>query len=133
MAAPRNNFTDEQIAELIGNKYVQKVGRKIVSFTDEFKIQFWRMYTEEDMLPYEILPKLGVDYRVLGQKRVQGITQGLKRRFGNESEIPACKPKRRSAQAPDRQISQLRAENEYLRQENEFIKKIISAGKERKR
>jgi hypothetical protein len=132
MAAPHNKFTDEQIAYFKCNRHVKNVGRSFVYFNDEFKEQFWRMYHEENLLPKEILLRLGVDYDMLGRKRVEGIVQNLKKKFAGG--IAEDRRKRRQTDLTrERHVSRLRAEVEYLRQENEFLKKIVSAGKEAKR
>ena len=132
MAASHNKFTDEQIAELSANRHVRKVGRSFVYFTDDFKRQFWHMYKVENRMPYEILPKLGVDYQLLGQKRVQGMVQNIRKKFEREAkEAQDPKPRKRPViMTPERQVTQLRAEVEYLRQENEFLKKIVMTGTE---
>lgn len=129
MAAPHNKFTDEQIAYFKCNRHVRNVGRSFVYFNEDFKEQFWRMYHEENLLPQEILLRLGVDYNMLGKKRVQGIVQNLRKKYADG--IAEDKRKRRQLDLTnERHISRLRAEIEYLRQENEFLKKIVSAGKE---
>ena len=135
MAAPHNKFTDEQIAVLLTNRHVRKVGRSFVYFTDDFKRQFWQMYKEENQLPHEILLKLGIDYQLLGRSRVQGMIQNFRKKFERETEEERkLGPRQRPViMTPERQVTQLRAEVEYLRQENEFLKKIVSAGKEVKR
>jgi len=132
MAAPINKFTDEQIAYFKYNRHVRSVGRSFVYFTDGFKEQFWQMYHEENLLPKEILLRLGVDYEMLGRKRVEGMVNNLKKKFANG--ISEDRRKRRQTDLiRERHVSKLRAEIEYLRQENEFLKKIVSAGKEAKR
>ncbi|MDR0817986.1 MAG: hypothetical protein LBN43_00215, partial [Oscillospiraceae bacterium] len=83
MAAPHNKFTDEQIAYFKSNRHVRNVGRSFVYFNDEFKEQFWRMYHEGNLLPQEILLRFGVDYEMLGRKRVEGIVQNLKIKYAN--------------------------------------------------
>jgi transposase-like protein len=135
MAAPHNKFTDEQIAELKANRHVRKVGRSFVYWNEDFKRQFWRMYKEENQLPQEILLKLGVDYHLLGRSRVQGLVQNLRKKFEREAEEERKSgPRKRPViMTPERQVTQLRAEVEYLRQENEFLKKIVMAGKEGRR
>jgi len=45
----RNKFTAEQVEILRGNPYVRNVNEDTVSFTVEFKEEFWRLYVEEDM------------------------------------------------------------------------------------
>ena len=101
-------------------------------FYDEFKEQFWQMYHEENLLPQEILLRLGVDYDMLGRKRIEGIVQNLKKKYvGGIAEDR--RKKRQTDLTRERQVSKLRAEVEYLRQENAFLKKIVSAGREAKR
>jgi hypothetical protein len=132
MAAPHNKFTDEQIAYFKCNRHVRSIGRSFVYFNDEFKEQFWRMYSEENLLPQEILLRLGVDYKMLGRKRVEGIAQNIKKKYANG--IAEDKRRRRQVDLNnERQLFRLRAEIEYLRQENDFLKKIVSADREAKR
>lgn len=45
---PRNYFTDEQIEELSKNKYVLKVSKANIVFTDEFKITFLELLNSGD-------------------------------------------------------------------------------------
>jgi len=117
IAAPHNKFTDEQIAYFKCNRHVRNVGRSFVYFNEDFKEQFWRMYHEENLLPQEILLRLGVDYNMLGKKRVQGIVQNLKKKYAYG--IAEDKRKRRQLDLTnERHISPLRAEIEYLRYYN---------------
>jgi hypothetical protein len=132
MAAPTNKFTDDQIEYFKRNRHVRNVGRSFVYFNDTFKEQFWQMYHEENLLPQEILLRLGVDYDMLGRKRVEGIVQNLKKKYADGIAEDRRK-KRQTDLTRERQVSKLRAEIEYLRQENEFLKKIVSADREAKR
>ena len=83
-------------------------------------------------MPQEILLRLGVDYDMLGRKRVEGIVQNLKKKYAKGITEDRRK-KRKTDLSRERQVSKLHAEIEYLRQENEFLKKIVSASKEVKR
>jgi len=133
MASHYNMFSEEQIRILRSNPYIRKVNDEQVSFTVEFKDEFWRLYTEEDMAPYDILGQLGVDYHILGSSRVQGLVHSLKRersRYGNFSDKHTTN--RRGQHQPRQEAGQQQAEVEYLRQELEFLKKIILAGKDGK-
>jgi len=132
MAAPTNKFTAEQYEYFKRNRHVKNIGSSFVYFNDSFKEQFWQMYHEEMLLPQEILLRLGVDYDMLGRKRVEGMVQNLKKKYANGIAEDRRK-KRKTDLTRERQVSKLRAEIEYLRQENEFLKKIVSAGKEAKR
>jgi len=126
----RNSFTEEQVETLRNSPYVRHVNEDTVSFTVEFKDEFWHLYNEENMTPYDILCGMGIDYYILGSSRVQGITNAIKkerRRYGGfkgvrSADTPGKLP-------PDQETTRLRMEVEYLRQELEFLKKIIMAGK----
>ena len=126
----RNKFTAEQVEILRGNPYVRNVNEDAVSFTVEFKEEFWRLYAEEDMAAYDILCSMGIDYHMLGSSRVQGITNYIKKerkRYGDfrgtrRADTPGKLP-------PNQEVTRLRMEVEYLRQEMEFLKKITMAGR----
>ena len=45
----RNKFTVEQVEILREHPYVRYVNEAVVSFTVEFKEEFWRLYNEEGM------------------------------------------------------------------------------------
>ena len=126
----RNKFTAEQAEILRGNPYVRSVNEDTVSFTTEFKEEFWRMYTEEDMAAYDILFEMGIDYHMLGSSRVQGITNYIKKQHKRDG----CFRKNPTAgthskPSLNQEIAQLRAEVEYFKQEREFLKKITMAEK----
>ena len=87
MARPYNKFTEEQIELLRGNKYVRSVGEKLVFFTEEFKRLYWELYTVENLMPYEIMRRLGMDYHLLGMARVRGFTYNLKKRHEREGDF----------------------------------------------
>lgn len=132
------NLTEEQMAVLRGNRYIRSVSECVVFYTDEFKRLCWHMHSEENMMPKEILRRLGVDYHILGKPRVRGLFYELKKRYGCDAEsgreagveqrigIPGKRSEKQK-------IERLRAENEYLKQELEFVKKIVAAGGEAKR
>ena len=132
----RNRFTERQIEILRRSPYVRYVCDCSVSFTSEFKKEFWRLYSEENMAPFDILERLGIDYYMLGSSRVQGITNNIKKElkrngnFAEKSKIPV--PENSGNLSAEEEVKQLRLEIEYLRQEQEFLKKIIEAEREGK-
>jgi len=115
------------------NPYVRYVSEDSVSFTTEFKEEFWYLYNEKGMTPFDILCSMGIDYFMLGSSRVQGIANYIKKyqkkrgsvAYGQKEGAP-------SKDAPIHEITRLRMEVEYLRQEQEFLKKIITAGRDGK-
>ncbi|MCL1821163.1 MAG: transposase [Oscillospiraceae bacterium] len=129
----RNKFTDEQVEILRNNPYVRSATEDTVSFTVEFKEEFWHLYTEEDMMPYDILCQMDIDYYILGSSRVQGIVNNMKK----ERKRYGCFRRIYRADTPgklplNQEIARLKMEVEYLRQEKEFLKKIITAEKDGK-
>jgi hypothetical protein len=124
-------FTLEQIEALRQNPYVLSASARVVSFTGEFKRRFWVMYTERNLLPREIFESLGIDTEILGSARIRGIAYNLKQeyiKFGEFSDVRRNAVSNQNEKLPpDKEINRLRMEVEYLRQEQEFIKKIISA------
>jgi len=133
MAIYRNSFTEEQLEILRESPHVRSVSESTVSFTAEFKDEFWRLYTEENMVPYDILRQLGIDYHMLGSSRVQGITSGIKKGRNRSRESGDERRAKTTEGSPSNQeVTRLRMEVEYLRQELEFLKKITMAGKDRK-
>ena len=129
----RNKFTTEQIETLSNSPYVKSVNEDRISFTVEFKNEFWHLY-KDGMSAYDILSQMDIDYYTLGSSRVQGITNNIKKQFRRYGEFPE---KRRGfvpdeKLPPDKEINRLRMEIEYLRQEQEFLKKITMVGRDGK-
>ena len=127
----RNNFTAEQVEILSKNPYVRSVNENMVYFTAEFKYEFWHLYSEEGMTAYDILNHMGIDYHILGSSRVQGLTNNIKKQYKRHGGFADKRPEFVPGQelSPKQEIMRLRMEVEYLRQEKEFLKKIISTGK----
>ena len=135
MAAIRNFFTDEQIAALQKNPNVAVVNRDKVFFTASFKEYFWDLYTKESMMPSEILRRSGIDPKMLGNARTRGMVANLKKEIARRGSftdvitIRTASPEVQGNTKKEDEIGRLRTEVEYLRQERDFLKKIISAGK----
>ena len=137
MAAHKNTLTEEQIKILRSSPHVRSVNEKKVTFTAEFKEEYWRLHTEENLTPSEILGQMGIDYHMLGYSRVCGLSHNIKteyKRYGSfaNGKRRANLTEQLQKLPPDQEVKRLRMEVEYLRQEQEFIKKLILAGKEGK-
>jgi transposase-like protein len=143
MAAPCNNFTKEQIVILKANPNVAMVNSVRVFFTAEFKERFWTLYKKEYMRPRDILEELGISTKILGNARIRGIAQNISKEYAmygkfNDSRKPNApgaksKPNDRDVLSSEEEMKRLRAENEYLKQELEFVKKIVAAGERGRR
>ena len=121
-------FTDEQLEELLKNPYVKNASNKAITYTEEFKAYFVAEY-EAGKTPSEILRNSGFDVSVLGRERIRNIS----RRFRNMSKREeGFIDKRKDSSGPpstksltsDEQIARLQHQVKYLKQENEFLKKI---------
>lgn len=131
MAANSNRFTPEQIAILSRNPYVKNVDRYQISFTAEFKARYWHMHNDLEIRARDIFREHGIDPSMFGASRIRGITQNIKKQYerygaffdGSNRERKALK----DMPVSEAEANRLRAEVEYLKQERDFLKKILSA------
>ncbi len=139
-------FTAEQLKELIDSPYVAYVSSKTVSYTKAFKEAAWKQYCDGTE-PLEIFKEAGFNIETLGKDRILGFfkllreakEKGLSFTEGNEPypegaekkytfPTPPRRPKRgHPPLMSDSEVNKLVAQVAYLKQEVEFIKKIILA------
>ena len=74
----KNYFTPEQVEELRKNKYVKHVSEKAITYTEEFK-EFFIIEYKKGKLPSQILLEMGLNPKILGKKRLDGIVATIKR------------------------------------------------------
>jgi hypothetical protein len=128
-------FTEEQIRKLKKNPYTFKVTTKRLFFTAKFKEDFWIRY-QAGIAPRKIMADLGYDLSMFTQKQIDNYVQRIKREAlsGNgfkegqnrETRMPIKETEEQElSSAPS--IERMQNELLYLRQEVEFLKKIISA------
>ena len=136
----RSQFTDEQIALLKANPYTYHVTARQIAFTKEFKEIFWKEY-QNRMTPRNIFKKYGYDTDILGATRITGFQQSLKREteaglpFYEGSRPPGLKKELISNDdgLPTAEtFKDMQHRLEYLEQEMDFLKKIISTRNTRK-
>jgi hypothetical protein len=128
-------YTPKQIKKLKENPYTLNVTKNKLYFTAKFKEDFWISY-QAGNAPRKILSDFGYDLSVFGQKQIDSMVQGIKRQAlsGNgftEGEnrtrrVPIKATQEKELSSPQ---SMERMQNEllYLRQEVDFLKKIIAA------
>jgi hypothetical protein len=130
----KNHFTEEQQLELSQNPYIQKVSATTITYTKEFRERFEEEY-RAGKLPSQILIDMGIDPRVLGNKRKSSLVQRMKlyesRPEGCEDtrQINSGRPSVKGLSDAEK-IKRLEQKIEYLKQENEFIKKNIQMDRE---
>lgn len=134
----RKEFTEDEMNILRANPYVKNITPFKIRFNVAFKERFWEEYQLGRPIA-AIVADMGIDPEVLGSNRLYGIAQHVKdaaysgegfrdyyknsRDYAKDaSELPASKA-----------LTQLQHEVSYMKQELEFIKKIISLDKEGKR
>ena len=121
-------FSQEEIRDLQANPYVEKVGKKSITYTQEFREFFVSEY-QKGKLPTQILRTAGFNTSVLGRERIHSICtrfrkmeqrpEGLADTRKGNSGRPSTKDL-----TQEEEIKRLKNKIKYLEQENEFLKKI---------
>lgn len=134
-------YTPKQIKKLEANPYTLKVTKNKLYFTIKFKEDFWINY-QAGNAPRKILSDLGYALEYFGQKQIDSIVQRIKKEAlsGNgfregenrERRIPMKATNREELSSPQ-SIERMQNELLYLRQEVEFLKKIIMTNNSKKR
>ena len=125
-------FTEEEMNHLRASPYVLDVSPSIVHFSAEFKEMFWSKMHEGKEL-WDIVNELGIDPGILGKNRLNGLKSMIR------NEVRAGKGFRdlktygsylKDYTDPDAKIKFLEQKLAYKDQEIEFLKKIVSLGRE---
>jgi hypothetical protein len=128
-------YTVKEMKLLKANPYTFKVTKNKLYFTIEFKEAFWSAY-QAGIAPRKILEDFGYDLDMFGQKQIDSMVQSMRRQAqsGNgfrqgENRTRRKKdelviPEGASAESQEALTSILN-EVKYLRQEVEFLKKIV--------
>ena len=128
-------YTKNQISELSKNPYTFKIDNKRILFTIEFKKLFWIKY-QAGMSPRAILKELNYNLDCFGQKQIDSITQRIKKEaLAGEFTEGYSRNRRAKINEPDieltsQNIKQMQNELMYLRQEVDFLKKVLRTEKE---
>lgn len=134
-------YTQKQIKELEKNPYVLKATKHKLHYTAKMKKDFWVSY-QAGNAPRKILADFGFDLSMFSQKQIDSFVQHTKKQAlsGNGFTEGANRMKRVPIKATnENEIASLQSieymQNEllYLRQEVDFLKKIIKADNSKKR
>ncbi len=134
-------YTEKQIKELKKNPYVLKVSKHRLYYTAKFKEEFWISYQAGNS-PRKILSDFGFDLSIFGQKQIDSLVQHIKKQAlsGNGFSEGENRQRRSPMKATNetelsspQSIERMQNELLYLRQEVEFLKKIIIADNSEKR
>ena len=134
-------YTVKQIKQLERNPYVFKVTKHKLYYTAKFKEDFWISYQAGNS-PRKILIDFGFDIDTFGQKQIDSLVQHIKKQAlsGNgfsegenrQRRVPMKATSEEELSSPQ-SIERMQNELLYLRQEVEFLKKIIIADNSRKK
>ena len=128
-------YTAKEMKLLNANPYTFKVTKNKLYFTIEFKEAFWTAY-QAGYAPRKILQDLGYDLEMFGQKQIDSIVQSIKRQAqgGNGFREGEDRSRRKKSELPvpgnipvesKEALEGLWNEVKYLRQEVDFLKKIV--------
>ena len=131
-------YTAKEMKLLKANPYTFKVTKNKLYFTVEFKEAFWTAY-QAGMAPRKILKDLGYDLEMFGQKQIDSMVQSIKRQAQSgggfrqgenrtrRKKDELCIPEGTTIESQEALVGILN-EVKYLRQEVEFLKKIVKTG-----
>ena len=133
-------FSDKDIKKLKANPYTYSVTPNRLQFTAEFKEIFWEKYCSGKS-PTVIVYELGYDPEILGTSRIEGILQRIRHEACSDVGFHTGYARNRkspqsthvSTYPSDQSVARLQNEVLYLRQELEFLKKIIKSDSDGKR
>lgn len=124
-------YTKKQQEELKQNIYTYKVTKDRIFFTKEFKQSFWIKY-QAGNAPRKIMKELGYELKYFTQGQIDNIVQHLRKKIiSGEIFQEGCNRERRPKIKPPsvdnspQTIQQMQHEITYLRQEVEFLKKVL--------
>ena len=132
------SFTKAEMEILRENKYTYSISPNTISFTIEFKKEFWKRYQAGER-PRDIVEALGYDYQMLGESRISGL-QGMIRKQARENNFREGQHKSYAvSNHPDystmkkkKKLYAMEHELYYLRHEMEFLKKILRPDRDTK-
>lgn len=123
----KKRFTAEEIEILKANPYTLSISADAIRFKKEFHDQYRRLY----MLGHnctKIFKELGYSIDILGIRRIYSFDSRIKAKSQmTEEALAASEDLEEQFVDKDIQLARLQNEVMYLRQELEFIKKIIKA------
>ena len=128
-------YTAKEMKLLKANPYTFKVTKSKLYFTIEFKEAFWTAY-QAGMAPRKILEDLGYNLEMFGQKQIDSIVQSIKRQAqsgdGFRQGENRTRRKKDELSIPEgtsvesqEALTNILNEGKYLRQEVDFLNKIV--------
>jgi hypothetical protein len=123
-------FSDKEVSKLAKNKNILKISNKSIAYSFEFKKKFIEEYNL-GKLPRIIFKEVGLDIEILGKKRIHNASDRWRKAFKEHGELGLKDTRKSFSGKPlvrelsdSEKISRLQAQIEYLKIENEFLKKL---------
>lgn len=127
----KKEYTKEERELLLKNNNVSKLGKGVITYTEDFKIKAVKQYQFEYMKPQEIFIQAGFDIEMIGKKKPKNCLERWNKKytekgFGGLSGLnkKSGRPKKIVDKSDKDKIERLEAENAYLKAENDFLVKL---------
>ena len=136
-------YTAKEMKLLKANPYTFNVTKNKLYFTIEFKEAFWTAY-QAGFAPRKILEHLGYDLEMFGQKQIDSMVQSIKKQAQSVSGFRQGENRTRRKKddfstlegttvESEETLTRILNEVKYLRQEVDFLKKIVKTENTTKR
>lgn len=125
----RKLFTKDEISILSENQYVSRVTKSNISYTTQFKKDFYNLLLSGTG-PTQAIVQLGFDPKVLGARRIEAISYSVRKfakrpeGFDRKKGKHVGRPKKLTFDSPEEEIKYLKDQLEYQKLEIEFLKKL---------
>lgn len=123
-------FNENEIKILSKNKYVKKVSKKGITYSDEFKSIFIAE-SEKGKFPKEIFKEYGFNIDILGSNRIKSAKDRWKNAYRENGVCGLTDTRKLNSGRPslkkqsiEEKYERLKAQNNLLKAENELLKKI---------
>ncbi len=123
-------FTDEEIEILSQNKYVKRVSKKGITYTDEFKRRFIAE-NQKGKFPKQIFEENGFDIDILGNERIRSAGKRWRSAFRRNGVAQLQDARKFNNGRPsekdlslEEKYKKLQAKVQLLQAENELLKKL---------
>ena len=125
----RNYFTDEEIEDLSKSKWVKRISKANIVFTNEFKSEFIRLLNN-GVGPSKALESLGINYKLLGKNRIINLSRRLKKQstrpegFNRKESSSKGKKRKLTFDSIEAKAAYYEEYSSKLEQEIDFAKKV---------
>ena len=109
----QKSLTEKEINELLKSKFIEKVFKNRIFYTNEFKIIALEQY-RNGLPPVEIFINAGINLNLVGRKNAVNLILKWSKEGVKTSEQISL----------EQQIEELKAQNAYLKAENDLLKKL---------